>query len=105
MLYNRNDYMDPLRIFTGDHQYSPRVKSFKISWKPPALNWLKWSTDASRIAAKKSTTIAYVCRDDKGQIVHNMCKLIRGVPLLVAEAVAIREALRTACHLNLEIYS
>lgn len=40
-------------------------------------------------------------RDDKGRIIHNTGKLIGDVPVLIVEAVAIREALRTPSQLNM----
>lgn len=46
MLYNKNADVDPLRISTGDRQYSPRAKPSKISWMPLTSTWLKWNINA-----------------------------------------------------------
>lgn len=49
---------------------------------------------------KRLTTNSYVCMDEKGCIVYSTSRRIRDVPVLVAKAIAGREALRMASQLN-----
>lgn len=51
---------------------------------------------------KKLTTIGYICRDDKGRIVYSMVRRVAYVPILVVDAIAIREALRVATYLKMD---
>lgn len=46
--------------------------------------------------------MGYVCGNIKGRIDYSMGRRIGNVPILVAEAIAIHEALRTAIHLNMD---
>lgn len=94
--------MDPRRCSTSDHQYKTRVKFYKTSWKPPPIAWLKQNADASRITARQSTTINYVCRDDKWRFLHRTSRMIRDVLVLIAEVIAIRESLRVLTHVNMD---
>lgn len=43
-----------------------------------------------------------VCRDNKGHMFASSSKKIEDVPVLVTEAIAIREALRTTCDRNMD---
>lgn len=62
-------------------------------WQPPPVGWLKWNTDASRIDKKRSTTISYVSRDSNGTILSAISRKIGNPNILVAEVLAIREAI------------
>lgn len=40
----------------------------KRQWVPPPPVWNKWNTDAPRIDSIKSTTISFVCKDNRGSV-------------------------------------
>lgn len=55
-----------------------------------------------RIEAKKSTTISFMCGDDKGKILHSIEESIATAFVLVPKAVAIRETIREAIVLKMD---
>lgn len=57
--------MDFLSSHARTDHYNRRKEKSTTYWTPPPFNWLRWSIDASIIESKKSTTVNYVCRDDK----------------------------------------
>lgn len=65
ILYSTNIDLDLSCNIIGNDRHNRRMKQKAKSWIPPSLNWFKWNTDASRIEAKKVTTISYVCKDDQ----------------------------------------
>lgn len=67
---------------------------------PLLLSWLKWNMDTSRTEAKKSYTTSSVCRDTTGRIHHLMGNTIEKVPIIMAETMTIREAVRMAIQLR-----
>lgn len=62
---------------------------------PLPKDWLKWNTDATRILTTGLSTVGMACANNKGTIITSQSKKI-GILVLVAEAFAIREALRMA---------
>lgn len=57
------------------------------SWNPPHLNWFKWNTGHLELRLKKSTTISFLCRDDKGKFHHSICITSGDVSVPVTEAI------------------
>lgn len=87
MLYNNKSNIISPNVSSGNHLY-------KLSWKPPSIEWLKWNIDASRIAVKNLTSICLCAGINKGRMITGMGKKLWDVPVLVAEGIAIREALK-----------
>lgn len=56
-------------------------------WSLPSFNWLKWNTNKSRIEAKHSSMIGFVCRDNTGRVQHVNGKTIGDCPILVIESL------------------
>lgn len=102
VLYNNNTNIDPLRFCAGSYWYCPRKKNIITFWNPPFLNRFKWNTDASRVEAKKSRTINYVCRGEKEKIHYSMDKSIGDASVLFTETVAIREVIEKAIQLKMD---
>lgn len=95
-------HANPKRNSSGNYQYKPHLNSSNAAWEPPPSAWLNWNIDASQITAKKLTMIRYVCRNDKGHIVHSTGRMVGDVPILVVEVIAVRKALRVTTHFNID---
>lgn len=68
ILYNKSGNLDFIDEFVGS-KVLDAGKIHKVKhWGPPPTGWLKWDTDASRIGAKRTSTISYVCKDSRGRI-------------------------------------
>lgn len=52
------------------------------------MYWLKWNADVSRIEAKKTTAIGYVCRNNQGRIHHIAPETDSDTLILVTETLA-----------------
>lgn len=58
--------------------------------------------DASRIETKKSITVSYMCRDDKGKTHYSIDKSIGNVLVWIKEAIAICETVKKAIQLKID---
>lgn len=96
MLYSKYINMYFLSFHAGTNHYNCRKENFTSYWTPLPFNSLKWNTYASRIECMKTTTFNYMCRDNKGIILHSTENLISDTSVLIAEAIAMRQALKVA---------
>lgn len=96
MLNNSKTNILSLGVSSGNQMNRTPKQFVKHSRKPPPSDWMKWNTDASKVMITNLTTIGVVCRDSSGSTIASLGKKIGEVPVLVAEAIAIREALTLA---------
>lgn len=83
MLYHNKTKIIPTTVSSGKHHYRISKKFVKPIWKPPLMEWLRWDTDASKIANKSSSSISLMCKDNKSRSVTSLDKKIGDVPILV----------------------
>lgn len=65
-------------------------------WAPLPQEWSKYNTDASKNRKNHKKAISYVCRNANGRIIYKKSSIIGDLPILVAENLSIREALKHA---------
>lgn len=51
--------------------------------------------------ANDLTIVGFVCKNNKGRIIYSMGRRVRDIPVLIAEAIVVREALIIAAQLNM----
>lgn len=73
-----------------------------IKWNPPPLNWLKCNTDVNKIPNNNLTSIELAWKDSNGRILLTSGKKLGDVPILMAEAVPMREAFRATTVRHIE---
>lgn len=67
MVYNNKSNLVSSDVSPGNHLYRPPKKSFKLSWKLPPIEWLRWNTDVSKILITNLTSIGLLYRKNKGR--------------------------------------
>ncbi|XP_045829143.1 uncharacterized protein LOC123920860 [Trifolium pratense] len=72
-------------------------------WLPPRQGWLKCNVDAGFHNDGSITSGGWCIRDDVGQFIHAGSYWLNGkYSILEAEALAILEAMKVVCNMNLE---
>lgn len=84
----------------GTAKYTRNGRAVKRSWTPPPPRWYKWNTGASRIDRTRSTTIGFVWQ--LWEDFRHVGTTVGDCPILIAETLTIREAIRTIIRMNIK---
>ncbi|XP_019241016.1 PREDICTED: uncharacterized protein LOC109221004 [Nicotiana attenuata] len=74
--------------------YLPRLKYTKVLWECPKSGWIKVNTDGASKGNPGRSSIGYVLRNEKGDIVYGCGKEVQNGTNTEAEAKAILEAMK-----------
>lgn len=81
-----------------DVRLTPSQIRYNQVWRPPWLDTVKVNSDASFCLERKKSCPGIIARDRRGMILYGITKCFAASSPLIAEALALREAVAVTCN-------